>query len=118
MKRHGTLTIPRKEKCTRRKPTPRVPVLVELHADGFAEVYAPKHVDVRIVQRLDVGMEDAWDAHLQDAIIDINLPKRFQEIHVPNLCRAVGQVERRTPDDELHRLSRLDLLHEIRGGVK
>ena len=113
MRRHGTLSIPRRQKSTRPKPPPRVPVLVELHADGWVEVYAPKHVDVRIVQRLDVGDEDAWDAHLQDAIIDINLPKRYREIHVPNLSRAAGQVKKRTVDDELRRLARLDLLREI-----
>ncbi len=92
----------------------RQKVLVVLHADGFVEVFGERHVDVHIVNRLHVEDEDASQANLLDAYHEGTMPWCYRQLYWPNKLRAVGLVEKRTPEKMLDTIWQLSILKGLR----
>lgn len=70
-------------------------VVVELHGDGYVQVYGPRHVRARIVQRPVTNIQDrARAASLIDEWIALNMPIPYRDIYFPSSCRASGKYER------------------------
>ena len=85
----------------------RVPVVVTVEPDGFLRVYAPDHVDVRIVGLLDVLPENRTDA---EAYAILRLPVPHKEIAFDARCnRGVFLPSPRTVEEELERVFALSL---------
>jgi hypothetical protein len=102
---------------TRRKPLAckeRVKVLVVLHANGWAEVYADDHVDVRVVNRLFVENEDAMLANTIDAYMEGTMPRTYRNLYWPRKLRATGLCEKVTPEKALDSLYTLNLIRGLR----
>lgn len=74
-----------------------VPVINELHPDGYIQAYAPKSVVVHFVNRPIVSGVAAGvrvDEH-----IDETLPRLFRGVRSPHLLRGTGQVTQFTIAD-------------------
>ncbi len=84
-----------------RKPTPRAgqreAVLAVLNSDGFVEIYAGDHVDVRIVNA--VHCETLAGEVSAERLIEQSLPRRFRDVYFPGNRRGFGMVETVTVDD-------------------
>lgn len=65
---------------------PRTPVLIEVHADGYLEVYARKDVDVYFVDRPVANSPSAGTK--VDEIVDLLIPRRYRELRWANLRRS------------------------------
>ena len=99
--------------CGSPSPRPeRVPVVVAIEPDGFLRVYAPDHVDVRIVGLLDVLPENRTDA---ERYAVLRLPVPHKQIAFDARCtRGVFLPSPRTVDEELERVFALSLVKELR----
>ena len=118
MKRRRTKTVILRT-GDRPRPAPRpasVPVVVELSADGFVQVFGPRHVRVVILNRLDVDDDPApiraTMASLADAFHLLELPRRHREYYGTNHILATGNVARRTPEGDRRRKENLDFIHD------
>ena len=88
---------------------PREAVLVVCHKDGFIQVYAERHVDVRIEQALHMpGGEIEAEEYL-----DSTLPHRYRELYWPGMQRAADMVRKVLPSDIAQRDWELELLKSI-----
>ena len=75
----------------------REPVLAVLNSDGFVEIYAGKHVDVKIVNT--VHCETPAGEVSAERLIEQSLPRRFRDVFSPGNRRGFGMVEKSTIDD-------------------
>lgn len=99
-------------------PRPREGVFVVLHSDGWVEVFAEKHVDVAIVNRLhatDVSPEFATDL---DQYTGLSAPRCYRKLYWPNKLRATGQIVKQTFEQEGIRLQNVKTLRKIRAAVE
>lgn len=88
-----------------------------LHSEGWVEVYGEPHVDVQIVNRLHVEGESGDLATVVDEYMESTLPRSYRGLHWPSKLRAIGNVEKITPEtamDTLHQLFILRALKEKR----
>ena len=101
-----------KEVTAKPKRSPRTPVLVVLHSDGWVEVFSvSKKVDVKMVQRLHITSPKlVLDATIYTDI----LAGKHSAVHWPNRLVACGQCEKVTAEQEYDRLIDLWLLRAIR----
>lgn len=83
-------------------------VLVVLNPDGLVEVYTSPNVRVKIVNRL--ATTDHLATLLADEYLMRCLPKWAQAIFFPWRLKKLGNFERVTPDTELNRAIRRDLI--------
>lgn len=74
-----------------------VPVVVELHSDGFVRVYGDKCVSAIVLNR--PAVRSARAAIIAEQLIDECLPIRHRDVYCPGRVRATGQVRRITVDD-------------------
>jgi len=90
----------------------REAVLVVLHADGWAEVYADKSVDVHVAVK-----PFAWNAvmgQLAEDYLDLTLPRRYQRLYLPVNLRGVGLCEQLMPTDLVKRDRALEALAALK----
>ena len=92
---------------------PREKVLVVLHADGFVEAYAERHVDVHIVNRLQVEDERGELATAVDEYMEATLPRKYRGLNWPNKLRAIGNMKTITPETALDTLYQLHILRGL-----
>jgi hypothetical protein len=93
---------------------PRTGVLVVLHADGFVEVFADETVQVIVANRLHSEHDTGRMSTGIDAVLERGLPWAFRDLYYPCNCRAVGRIERITPEQALRTRYLLGLLQVIR----
>ena len=89
----------------------REKVLVVLHADGYVEVFAGRHVDVRIAQLLDVHLDDE---PLAEEYLEVSVPACYRDLYWPSRLRAMGMVERISPQQELDAQRAVAAIRELR----
>ncbi|HLA86229.1 MAG TPA: hypothetical protein VJL29_15685 [Thermoguttaceae bacterium] len=92
-----------------------VPVVVELHSDGFVQVFGPRHVRPVIVDRFDDSGPpeiQADMATLADLYHELELPRLHRLFYWPVHVLAVGMVRRRTPEGERRRQESLSMIRE------
>jgi len=93
-------------------------VVVELSADGFVQVFGPRHLRVVILNRLDVDNDPApirsAMATLADEYHALELPRRHREYYSTNHLLANGNVTRRTPEGDRRRKESLDFIRACR----
>jgi hypothetical protein len=99
-----------KPKC-RRPPKARVRVLVVLSSNGFVEIFGPPEVDAHVAQRLDVPPECEIKA---EEYLDATLPKRYRDLFFPGKVRAIGLVQKITPEQAGDTLWKLSILRGLR----
>ena len=99
---------------SKRTPPPRrEKVLVVLHSDGWVEVYAERHIDVKVVQKLHTIDESAEMATLLDEYIETTIPKCYRDLYVPVKLRAQDQCRLITADQAADTLLDLYYLREL-----
>ena len=100
-----------------RRPDP-VPCIIELHADGFVQVYGPRHLRVVIINRMDVDDDPvairATMATLAEEYHTLELPRPHREFYGTNHVLATGNVCRRTPESDRRRKESLDFIGACR----
>lgn len=103
---------PSPQRSQKLSSTKKPAVLVTITADGFVEVFATEGVHVHIAQHLDVppGAEV-----VEDELFERRLPRRASDIYRADRAAACHTIARRTLRQEVGRLTRLDLLAELRG---
>ena len=89
----------------------REKVLVVLHADGYVEVFARPHVDVRIAQLLDVHLDDE---PLAEEYLEVSVPACYRDLFWPCRLRAKGMVERVTAQQQLDAQRAVTAIRELR----
>ena len=89
----------------------REKVLVVLHGDGYVEVFARPHVDVRVAQLLDVHVDDEPAA---EEYLEVSLPACYRDLFWPCRLRAKGMVERISPQQELDAQRAVAAIRELR----
>lgn len=98
----------------------REPVVIVLNADGFVEVFANDHVDVRIVNRVHFDSSEGQIA--AEELVELELPHRHRQVLWPANSRAIGTAETVTVDGlwkrdtELNLFSTLDAIAQSDGG--
>ena len=96
-----------------RPPRPeRVKVLAVLHSDNWVEIYADKHVDVAIVNR--VHAINPASANLVDQVLELSIPRCYRRLYEPVNLRAADKCRKVTAEDVLDTRWQLDLLRELR----
>lgn len=92
----------------REKP---VPVIVEVAADGWIQVYGADNVRVHVFNRLRIDnaamADDVDEFHLLD------MPRPYRQLYFPRHVRATGLVEKRTVEAEYLRREKLKTLREF-----
>lgn len=97
--------------CARPVQRPREPVLVLVHADGFLEVFAGKHVDVRVLNVPYIGTpEGEIEA---ERFIETTVPLRYRELYWPDLRRAMHMPRLVTPTSIAETRLNIELLKAI-----
>lgn len=90
----------------------RSTVLVEVHADGFVEVFGDDHVQVMVINR--PSASNNTNECKVDDLIDSILPKRVQDIRWPGPnVRRTGNIQPLTVEHVKQRIKELDLLYSI-----
>ena len=79
------------------RPGQREAVLAVLSSDGFVEIYAGDHVDVRIINA--VHCETPAGEVSAERLVEQSLPRRFRDVFSPGNRRGFGMVEEFTIDD-------------------
>ncbi|MCO6044143.1 hypothetical protein NG895_09505 [Aeoliella sp. ICT_H6.2] len=97
-------------KCALAQPE-RHSVLVLIHADGWIEVFAERHVDVRIEMVPYTGTVSG--EVLAEEYLDLTLSPRYRELHLPINCRAADKFRVVRPSDLLRREHELALLNGL-----
>ncbi|MCD4728166.1 MAG: hypothetical protein K8R46_10920 [Pirellulales bacterium] len=97
-----------------RPPRKREKVLVVMHPGGLVEVYASADVDVHICNRLFVDGDTGDLATAVDEYLEATLPKQYRGLHWPNRLRAVGMLEKITPESAMDTLYQLYILRGLR----
>lgn len=91
---------------------PKATVLVEIHSDGFIQVYGDEHIQCKIINRPHSTI--ANEARV-DEFVDSVLPQRFQQIRWPGRgLLNIGNVRRKTIADVLQRVEALNELEHCR----
>lgn len=99
-----------RKKCAPAQPE-RHSVLVLFHADGWIEVFAERHVDVRIEMVPYTGTVSG--EVLAEEYLDLTLSPRYRELHLPINCRAADKFRVVRPSDLLRREHELTLLQGL-----
>lgn len=100
----------------KRRPA-TVPIIIELHADGWVEVYGPEQVRPIIINRFDDESPPAVSADmatLADFYHELELPRSHRPWYWPVYVLATGMVRRRTPEGDRRRRENLELIHGAR----
>ena len=92
----------------------RVPVLVELEADGWVTIYGPLDASVKVVQRPFVLFDDGELANLLDEYIEVKAGRRHAELRESRRIRWSGQIELQTPRDLLWNRIELAMIREAK----
>lgn len=100
-----------KKRAKRATVAPPVHVLIQLHDDGFVEVFAAENVRIHCFSRL-AGAGPKL-ANLIDEYHERTMPRVYSEIYNPRNIRASGLVERRTIEGEFLRREKLQMLKEF-----
>lgn len=90
--------------------TPRQPVLIVTHADGYFEVFG-RDIDVHVATM--AAMDDVAGELVADDYLGITLPDRFRKIYFPGLIKTTGQVRDIRPRDIAYRELRLSMLRAM-----
>lgn len=93
------------------KQLPRQPVLVVASPDGFVEVYAPPNIDARVYRVLAAHSREAERA--ADECIDLELPRRFRELHRADFLRTTSTTRPRLPSSALQALVVRDVIASL-----
>ena len=96
----------------RPKPPAReksVPIIIEAAADGFIQVYGPRHVRPIIFDRL--VARRAEEAELVEHFHELELPRPYREFYFPKHVLKTHLIEKRTLEKEIQRRERLVELH-------
>ena len=89
----------------------REAVLIVVHSDGWIQVFAEKHVDVRI-EMLPHSVTPEAEILAED-YLGSSLPKRYRDVYWPGLQRAADLFRPVLPSDIAQRNWELDLLKTI-----
>lgn len=93
------------------RPRQREHVLVLVHSDGFLEVYAGKHVDVRVC---DVPAGSTPEAEIAaEQLVDLTVPMPYRQLHWPDLRRAMHMPRKITAESISTVKAEVDLLRAI-----
>ena len=101
------------------KPEPRenlVPIIIEVSADGWIQVYGPAQVRPVIFNRLVASQPE--EADLVDEFHELDLPRNYRQFYFPKYLLKTHFIDRRTVDKETRRRERLalhDLYREVAG---
>jgi hypothetical protein len=89
----------------------REPVLVVLHADGWVEVFAERHVDARIAVM--PFMASAEGQIAADQNLEADLPYPFRTLYWPSRRRAADMVRTVRPSDIARRDWNIEFLRSL-----
>ena len=92
----------------------RIKMLVVMRGNGLIEVYADDHVDVHMVNRLDVGDLTAEGATLLDEYHMGTMPRCYRRLYWPKKLRAMGFYEKITPEQALDTLAKKSIVRGLR----
>lgn len=96
-----------------KNPPKREQVLICLHADQFVEVFAEKHIDVKIVSVPDCPGSEA----LAEDTLELMLPQRWRRLYWPAKVRAVAMHRPLKPSTVMDAICVQRLVREIGGAA-